>query len=245
MNALASLLFDDAARKLPPRKSDAVYHAVRRAILLGRLEPGAALLEQQIAAAMGCSQGTVREALIRLEQDGLVVRGGYRGTSVSETSEAEAELMARLRIETESRGAARAARLADDALFRRLEDLVARMADAEADRDGYRLSELDRMFHVSIVEAVGLRALVPVLTRCSLHVHRYIYAQAPAGRTPDNRAGLPSAPKRHRTLLEVLRGGAPQAAAAAMREHILEVIGSWAPALRERLLGSPGEGAAE
>src|SRR4029434_3333263 len=97
MNVVAKIL--SAENSLPPkeRKSNAVYHSVKRAILLRRLEPGQALLEQQIAAAMGCSQGTVREALLRLEQDGLVARRGYRGTVVSTTSLEEAAASGRHR----------------------------------------------------------------------------------------------------------------------------------------------------
>jgi DNA-binding GntR family transcriptional regulator len=59
-------------------------------------------------AAMGCSQGTVREALLRLEQDGLVTRRGYRGTVVSTTSLEEAAQMARIRIALEIESARRA-----------------------------------------------------------------------------------------------------------------------------------------
>ncbi|HFA59489.1 MAG TPA: GntR family transcriptional regulator, partial [Rhodospirillales bacterium] len=92
MNELAAVLADGITTPPLPRKSSAVYHALRRAILLHRVPPGQMLLEQQIASTMGCSQGTVREALLRLEQDGLVERRGYRGTCVSDTSEAEAAL---------------------------------------------------------------------------------------------------------------------------------------------------------
>ena len=88
MTDLAHILGDGFSAPTRQRKGNAVYHAVKRAIILGTLAPGAGLLEQQIAAAMGCSQGTVREALLRLEQDGLVARRGYHGTVVSDTSAA-------------------------------------------------------------------------------------------------------------------------------------------------------------
>ncbi len=236
MNELAAVLADGAASSSLPRKSSAVYHALRRAILLHRVAPGQALLEQQIAATMGCSQGTVREALLRLEQDGLVERRGYRGTYVSDTSEAEAALMVRVRIEIECRGARLAAARAGDADFLHLGQILSRMEAAETRRDGYAMSELDRSFHLAVLRLAGLPALAPILTRCSLHVHRFIYARGPQGTTPDNRLGLPSGAELHRELLAVLAGGDGEAAAEAMRRHIERVIESWAPSLFSRLL---------
>ncbi len=236
MNELAAVLADGSLPPPPPRKSSAVYHAIRRAILLHRMAPGQALLEQQIAATMGCSQGTVREALLRLEQDGLVERRGYRGTYVSDTSEAEAALMARVRIEIESRGARLAAARAGEGDFLHLGKILTEMAAAERRQDGYAMSELDRSFHLAVLRLAGLTALAPILTRCSLHVHRFIYARGPRGTTPDNRRGLPSGAELHRELLAVLASGDGDAAAAAMRRHIERVIEGWAPALLAKIV---------
>ncbi len=240
MNELAAVLVEDGPSPRVQRKSSAVYHAIRRAILLHRMPPGQALLEQQIAATMGCSQGTVREALLRLEQDGLVERRGYRGTYVSDTSETEAALMARVRIEIETRGARLAAGRAGDAGFLRLGQILARMTAAEQRRDGYAMSELDREFHLAVLRLAGLAALEPILTRCSLHVHRFIYAHGPRGTTPDNRRGLPSGAALHRELLTVLASGDGEAAATAMRRHIEGVIASWAPALLAKVAETDG-----
>src|ERR671924_1547666 len=147
MSYVATIL--SAENSLPPkqRKSNAVYHSVKRAILLRRIEPGQALPEQQIAAAMGCSQGTVREALLRLEQDGLVTRRGYQGTVVSTTSLEEAAQMARIRISLETESARRAADSCTDADLARFDAVIEQIAEAEAEHDGYALSELDREFH--------------------------------------------------------------------------------------------------
>ncbi len=240
MNELAAALGEEPGAPSLQRKSSAVYHAIRRAILLHRMAPGQTLLEQQIAATMRCSQGTVREALLRLEQDGLVERRGYRGTFVSDTSEAEAALMARVRIEIEARGARLAAERASEGDLLHLGDILAQMAAAEKRRDGYAMSELDRSFHLAILRLAGLSALEPILTRCSLHVHRFIYARGPQGTTPDNRRGLPSGAELHRELLKVLESGDGAAAARAMRQHIERVIGSWAPALLPRILEGSG-----
>lgn len=51
-----------------------MHAALKRAILFGQLPPDSPLLEQTLVAQFGCSQGTVREALLRLDEDGLVRR---------------------------------------------------------------------------------------------------------------------------------------------------------------------------
>ncbi len=78
-----------------------VYATLKRRILLNELRPETALTELGIAQEMGCSQGTVREALLRLQEDGLVLREGHRGTTVTPLdAEAAAEMLAlRRRLE--------------------------------------------------------------------------------------------------------------------------------------------------
>jgi DNA-binding GntR family transcriptional regulator len=239
MNVVAKIL--SAENSLPPkqRKSNAVYHSVKRAILLRRLEPGQALLEQQIAAAMGCSQGTVREALLRLEQDGLVARRGYRGTVVSTTSLEEAAQMARIRIALETESARRAALGCTDAELARWDAVIARMAEAEQAHDGYALSELDREFHLTSFRAAQLTTLEPILTRCALHLHRYTFGNGPKGVTPDNRPGLPSTVEQHRAVRDALASGDPSTAAQAMQDHIETIIAFWSPQLLEAVRANP------
>ena len=58
-----------------PAKSAAAFNALKRDIMLGVLPAGAALTELELAAHFGCSQGTVREALLQLQEEGLVQIG--------------------------------------------------------------------------------------------------------------------------------------------------------------------------
>src|SRR3954453_21086728 len=65
---------------------DQVYEHLRRAIVTAQLKPGEKLVELEIAAQMGTSQGPVREALQRLERDGLFERQARIATYVSSIS---------------------------------------------------------------------------------------------------------------------------------------------------------------
>ncbi len=209
------------------KKADAAYHAVRRSILLGRLKPGDALLEQKIADEFGCSQGTVREALMRLEHDGLVARRGYRGTMVSEASVAEAAEMARIRIRIECLGVRRSAGTFEPEAVEALMAITEAMDKATGREDYYRRSELDREFHMTVFRQAGFPALEPILNRCALHVHRFTFKDAEEAQ-PDRLFG-----ESHRALVRVFRAGDGASAEKALREHIESVLHRFAPYLTE------------
>jgi len=207
------------------KKADVAYHAVRRSILLGRLKPGDSLLEQKIAEELKCSQGTVREALMRLEHDGLVARRGYRGTAVSQPSVEEAAEMARIRIQIECLGIRQSAGSIGPKVVARLMAITDEMERATRDNDYYRGSELDREFHMIVFQQAGFPALEPILNRCALHVHRFTFMNA-EDKVPDGQFG-----EVHRALAYVLAGGDPIAAEAALREHIERILDRFAPYL--------------
>ena len=95
------------------RPRDAIYTTLKRRIVLNELRPGVTLTELAVAADLGSSQGPVREALMRLQEDGLVLRSGHRGTSVTPLNPEEAEEILALRRRIEVRAAPRAVRAVD------------------------------------------------------------------------------------------------------------------------------------
>lgn len=214
---------------LSVRKGSAVYHALKRAILLRDIAPGEALIEQTIARHMGCSQGPVREALMRLNEDGLVERRGYKGTIVSEVSVEEVAQMARIRIDLEVMGARRAAHRFATGDGDRLRGVLADMEEALDDGDGYRLSELDRLFHLLVFRLSGLKSLEPILERCALYMHRFTFGN------PDDEALLERPAEAHDAILTGLEAGDASAAAFACADHIKRVIVRWSPALDSAL----------
>src|SRR5689334_22758949 len=129
---------------LRPARSGEVYESVKRDIMLGDLPPGEPLIELELAAHFGCSQGPVREALLQLQEEGLVIRQGHRGTRVADCTADEAIEMFRLRQSIECRGVVRAIRHQSRTLVTDLKRLVDDMEGAAAAEDEYRLAELDR-----------------------------------------------------------------------------------------------------
>ncbi|MBI1777611.1 MAG: GntR family transcriptional regulator [Proteobacteria bacterium] len=202
---------------------DAVYGAIKRRIVLNELKPGVTLTELGLARALECSQGTVRESLLRLEADGLVMRGGHQGTTVTELDpEAAAELLA-LRRRIETGAAARIARRTEPADLDGLGRLMDAMVAAAVSGDEYRLLLLDIEFHLAIFRIAGLPALEQILIRCMLHTHRSkLWA-------PGHRRPLAATAARHRPILAAVEARDARALARSL-DHHLDTIVDVAPA---------------
>ena len=68
---------------------DDAVDSIREAILNGRLAPGARLIEDDLATMLNVSRGPIRQALARLQQEGLVIHEAHRGASVAQVSPAD------------------------------------------------------------------------------------------------------------------------------------------------------------
>ncbi|MEM1344440.1 MAG: GntR family transcriptional regulator [Pseudomonadota bacterium] len=217
-------------------KADRASTILRDEILFRTRPPGAQLTEQALAADLGCSQGTVREALMRLAEEGLVERRGYRGTVVTETTLDEAAEMVRIRLSIEAQVARRLARDGLGAAASEIDALLAAMDAAHDAGDLSRCSDLDRAFHTRLCRAAGLPLLCPVLARAALHMHRFTLGGVEVARAFREEAGVGH---EHRALLEAVCQATPDTAAHAMAEHVATVLRRWAPSLH----GAVGEAA--
>lgn len=214
--------------KISGKKSDLVYVALKRSILLREIEPHQVLPEQSLAGQFGCSQGTIREALLRLADDGLVVRSGYRGTHVTETTLAEAAQMVAVRLSIE-RAAARALAVKSGAFDRnKIVGILEEMGQAHKSRDLYTTGELDRAFHCAIVQAAGMELLAPILLRCALHIHRFTHGSVEVPRDFLAETGVRAV---HDALFEKIVSGTPDQAEQAASDHLADVLERWSPTL--------------
>lgn len=209
-------------RSLPAAKlirpADLVYASVKRRIMLNELKPEAVLTELGLAGEIGCSQGTIREALLRLQEDGLVVRTGRRGTMVTRLNADEAHEMLALRRRIETRGALKAARNVDDRALADLTAIRATMKQAAKAGDEYALIEADRELHLRIFRLAGLDALEQILARCIMHSHRCkLWA-------PGHRRSLAETARRHDILIECLVARDGEGLAQALGRHIDTIV---------------------
>src|SRR5687767_11675318 len=105
------------------------YDALRDAIVRGDLAPDARLVESDISTAFDMSRGAVGTALIRLEQDGLVVREPHRGARVRRVGDEEAVEILEARAVLEGLAARQAADRVDESRHARLRTFLARQQE--------------------------------------------------------------------------------------------------------------------
>lgn len=188
----------DLAPRRASRRSHAVYAALQREIVLGRLPPEGALTELELADRFGCSQGTVREALMQLNEEGLVRRLPHRGTHVAACHAADARALLTIRREVECGYLGRVIDRADAGLDAALREQLNAMRNAARDEDEYRLSVHDRAFHTTLFNAADLPLVTPILTRSLIHNHRYKILKSQPNRALDETA------ERHAPILDAL-----------------------------------------
>jgi DNA-binding GntR family transcriptional regulator len=148
------------------RAVDRAYEAVRSGILGGRYLAGARLTEQEIATTVGVSRTPVREALRRLDAEGLVEFTPNLGAVVTTWHEEDSDEIFDLRAMLEAYGARRATVRATDAQIaemRRLAELQYRESVERKAGHLERIGELNSRFHRRMQEAAGSPRLVRAL----------------------------------------------------------------------------------
>lgn len=147
-------------RLLQSTTADDALRAVRNAILDGTLAPGSQLRETHTAAQLGISRAPLREALHRLEQEGLVVRIPFRGAFVAEVSPRVAAEIAELRAVLEPYAVERALpRLATPQGRAGLVDAVKALGERTAEGDQAGSIEAHLRVHRELYAASGNQVL--------------------------------------------------------------------------------------
>jgi DNA-binding GntR family transcriptional regulator len=194
-----------------------VAETLRGAIIRNELEPGTRLIELEIAQQMGTSQAPVREALQRLEQDGLVTRRKRTATYVTEISMDEMYEITLVRNLIESLAIRQTALCITEEQCDYLDQLVERMHEAAKHDDMPAIAELDLEFHSCICEWSGKEMLVRVWMPLVYQVQRFLVAIHPLV-FPD----LSEIADQHLPIVTALRENDPDAAGNAIEEHIMK-----------------------
>jgi len=197
-----------------PSASERTYAHLKRRILDGTHPGGEIVTEGEIAEAVGVSRTPVREALLRLEVEGLVRLYPKKGALVIPVSAQEAQDVVEARSLIEEWAATNVwphrKDLVDD-----LRELLSAMRDARRRRDVVDFTEADRSFHERIVAGAGNA----ILTRQYRSLRdRQLCITSSVMRVSDSR--MDNAIHEHRHLLELLGGGTKAQFLAATRGHL-------------------------
>jgi DNA-binding GntR family transcriptional regulator len=191
------------------------YDVLRDAIVSGELGPDEPLVEARLAKRIGVSRTPVREALRRLEQEGLVQRVDrslhVRGRSPDEILE-----IYNVRILLESEAARAAAERATPGDLSRIRVALRRMRDADAGSSPSHMAELNASFHNAIWHASHDDTLLDLLERLRVRLHRYQFT------TYLRQTRWEPALEEHTRLLEAIVGRDGEAAARIAAQHLVE-----------------------
>ena len=191
------------------------YRALWSGIMAGGIESGVQLRPDMIAEQLDISTTPVREALHRLETDGLVVKLPYKGWFVKEFTEQEVRDLYEMRAALERFGVRLACeRITDEQLaWLREHQSVGEAALRDGDMDAYRIYNRD--LHAAIVEAARNAYLTLLMGQVDLQ------SQMLMAKTI-RLAGRPSrAIEEHRELIELIARREEKAAQDLMELHIL------------------------
>jgi DNA-binding GntR family transcriptional regulator len=193
------------------------YLALRDAIIDGRLAPGDRIVEAEIARQMAISRAPIREAIRKLEQDGLLEYLPRRGTVVKKLSHDEVRDVYLLRAHLEKYAARRAAaRITDEDLVE-LANLIDRMDACAAADDLPGLIAADVQFHARICQASGSSRLVQLWESLNPHCWTLLTGIKAMDYT------LSEIASRHRTVLAALQARDVDGAEVEIERHIVEL----------------------
>jgi DNA-binding GntR family transcriptional regulator len=209
-SAVAGLL------RRPARLGDEVYAAIFERIMAQEIAPGERISVEAVARQLGVSQTPIREALSRLESEGLVHKTPLVGYSATpRLSARDLGNLFEMRLQLEPLAARKCAALMSDAVIADLRLLcrdMALLAGSEGLGAYAQFARLDMALHDQIAVSAGNRLVAEALAR--LHSHVHLFRRLADARVPAAANG------EHERLLEAIAARDGDAAEAAMAEHI-------------------------
>jgi DNA-binding GntR family transcriptional regulator len=196
-------------------KIDMVTAALRELIMNGEFHAGDSLRQRDLAERFNVSATPVREALRRLESEGLVSHSPHAGVSVVEVDYGATVENFRIRAALEGLAVELAAERVTDEDVRGLEEINAKLA---RQRQPQKISELNRELHFRIYELAASPLLISLLRR--------LWNSFPLG--PQVVRPLEQSVEQHAGIIEALAAHDAAKAARLTQEHVLEAMRSLA-----------------
>jgi DNA-binding GntR family transcriptional regulator len=195
---------------------ESVGEMIRQALHEGRFEPGQPLSEAGLAAEMGISRGPVREALLLLAQEGLVIHSPNRGFAVVQLTAEDLEEIRQVRIPLEAMALTTARPRMSEADLAKLDELKGKIVQ-EFEKNVCLCTQSDMSFHSLIWDRTGNSRLAGTLR--NLLAPFFAYGSLfSAHRLPNLTAQLLA--EQHDQMIHFLRGGNDLTADECVRFHL-------------------------
>jgi DNA-binding GntR family transcriptional regulator len=201
----------------PPSNSGTDYDRLRAAIVRGEIAPNSRLVESDLVSTFAMTRAAVRNALIRLEQEGLVVREPHRGARVRQVTDTEAIEILQARAVLEGLAVRVTAERIDDAGAERLQAALARHRELLESGDLLGASDANGDLHATLLELSGHSTAQRLIHGLNSQTVRYQFRTILIpGRSTASQA-------EHAAIVEAVVARDPERAEAAMRRHIFNV----------------------
>ena len=192
----------------------AVYEEIRRAILDGQLTAGSQLREAHIARDMGISRSPLREALGRLEEEGLVEKVPFRGAFVAQVRPETVKEIATLRLLVEPYTIQMASQHLRGESGSKLDQALAALQAAARSKVPAEIIEAHLGFHRLFYALSGNELLLELWMGWESKLRLFLVADHQVFSDPED------LPRVHEQLIEIIRGGDHAAILEAVRHHV-------------------------
>lgn len=195
-----------------PSPTEVIFQALREAIVVGTLQDGDILRQDQIARMFNVSRIPVREALARLEEQGLITTRRHKGAVVSSLSLDELSELFEFRALIEGEVIRLAVR---EIRPETVEEATRFAAEFASETDSARWAQLNRAFHYTLYRDCGRPYYLQIVSNALDNIGRYLRAQLVLT------DGIARARREHAGILQAVLDRDADAAAELTRAHIL------------------------
>ncbi len=191
-----------------------VYEELKMQILTGKITPGTRMMEVELAESMGVSRTPIREAIKKLEQEGLVIIEPRKGAYASQISVKDMVDILEVRQDMEGLAAHMAAYRMTPKQMKELETISSGYNKAVEEGNMADMIKYDTDFHNLIVESCNNNILTMMINQLQelLLRFRYVYY--------DNIKRAEKMPSEHSMIMEAIKDGRSDAARASAEMHI-------------------------
>ena len=193
---------------------DVVFNTLRKAILTGQLKPGERLMEVHLANRLGVSRTPIREAIRKLELEGLVIMIPRRGAEVARITEKSLRDVLEVRRALDALSVELACDRITQKDINRLLEACTAFERAVREGDASVIASADVALHDIIVEAAGNARLQQLVNNLSEQMYRFRFVYIKEESQHDNLIA------EHREIYEGIVSRDKERAAAAARLHI-------------------------
>ncbi len=198
---------------LPAR--ELVFRKLREAILIGRFQPGQRLRERELVSRMGVSRTPIREALRKLELEGLITTVPYKGPTVTRPTPDSARQLYETRAALEGQATALFTKRADAPAVDRLRVLIKASERALARRNPAGVLDANNAFHDEIAAGCGNALLQSLITNLR---DRIVLLRVESLSYPGRRSRSIA---EHKAIVRMIERGDAGGARGLVEEHVM------------------------